>query len=335
MANLSAPSLLEQQFYTSDIYGAWCDRAVATEAPHAYYVTTAAAARDLLSFVEADARAKGEDAEEAKLWAYGVSYGTVTGSTFAAMFPGRVGRMVLDGVVNAEEYYANVWRENVEQMDEGVEAFARLCHAAGEEKCAFWGASAEDIMGRIDAVMAGLARHPVGFFSRARLVPVEVVSRRWSTTYEGLTLHLDPSLRPSFWPARPNHHLRPQSPLHLRPVLPRPPLPQPCQRPLPARARQRHQPRGPIRLSNRHLRRALRHHVRGLARAQQPHESGGVQVVRGVHEREEQVPRRLVGRVSGPRAVQGDASGDTGGDGCERYDSQFYHLCKSCKTDCD
>ncbi len=33
----------------------------------------------------------------------GISYGTVLGNTFASMFPGRVGRMVLDGVMDADD----------------------------------------------------------------------------------------------------------------------------------------------------------------------------------------------------------------------------------------
>ncbi len=34
----------------------------------------------------------------------GISYGTLLGNYFASMFPGRVGRMVLDGVCDADEY---------------------------------------------------------------------------------------------------------------------------------------------------------------------------------------------------------------------------------------
>lgn len=36
---------------------------------------------------------------------WGFSYGTVLGATFAAMFPEYVGRMVLDGVVDSDEWY--------------------------------------------------------------------------------------------------------------------------------------------------------------------------------------------------------------------------------------
>ena len=52
--------------------------------------STAFAARDINSVLAA----LGED----KLHYWGLSYGTVIGAQFAAMFPDKVGRMVLDGV---------------------------------------------------------------------------------------------------------------------------------------------------------------------------------------------------------------------------------------------
>jgi pimeloyl-ACP methyl ester carboxylesterase len=39
---------------------------------------------------------------------WGFSYGTVLGNYFASMFPGRVGRIALEGVVDVEDYYAAV-----------------------------------------------------------------------------------------------------------------------------------------------------------------------------------------------------------------------------------
>lgn len=162
ITNTSTDSL-QEQFYSSEIYAEWCnDAVVKTNSPHAYYVTTPAAARDVLTFVEADARATGHGKpEDAKLWAYGVSYGTVTGATFATLFPSRVGRLVLDGVVDAEQYYDNEWLDNLDQSDAAIEYFAETCHAAGKNRCSFWGPSATDILSRLDALIARLRDRPV------------------------------------------------------------------------------------------------------------------------------------------------------------------------------
>jgi pimeloyl-ACP methyl ester carboxylesterase len=45
--------------------------------------------------------ALGED----KLNFWGISYGTILGLTLAGMFPDRMGRVVLDSVVNPYDYY--------------------------------------------------------------------------------------------------------------------------------------------------------------------------------------------------------------------------------------
>lgn len=40
-----------------------------------------------------------------ELYFLGLSYGTVLGSTLAVMFPDRIDRIVIDGVMNPHEYY--------------------------------------------------------------------------------------------------------------------------------------------------------------------------------------------------------------------------------------
>lgn len=76
------------------------------------HMSTASVARDMLAIVDRveELRYGGtngtdsEDREKPRLQYIGLSYGTVLGNTFASMFPGRVGRMVLDGVADAVDY---------------------------------------------------------------------------------------------------------------------------------------------------------------------------------------------------------------------------------------
>ncbi|KAI0102614.1 Alpha/Beta hydrolase protein [Nemania sp. FL0031] len=160
VTNISSSSF-EEQYYSSSIYGEWCNNAVQSESPHAYYVTTPAVAHDLLTFTEAEASLAGRSQSDAKLWCYGVSYGTVVGTTFASMFPDRIGRMILDGILNADQYYDNDWRDSIDQMDEAIEKFSSLCHSAGSEMCSFWGPTPTDIMNRLDGIILQLKNHPV------------------------------------------------------------------------------------------------------------------------------------------------------------------------------
>lgn len=69
------------------------------------YVGTASVVEDLVLMLDLFQEERGEKGmEPARLLYYGFSYGTVLGNYFASMYPGRVGRMVLDGVVNVHDY---------------------------------------------------------------------------------------------------------------------------------------------------------------------------------------------------------------------------------------
>ncbi|KAK4459706.1 TAP-like protein-domain-containing protein [Cladorrhinum samala] len=75
--------------------------------------------------------------EKAKLTYWGFSYGTYLGMTFARMFPDRVGRMVLDGVVDAGYYESEFWSESLLDADKAWDKFFEYCLKA-KGKCAFW-----------------------------------------------------------------------------------------------------------------------------------------------------------------------------------------------------
>ncbi|KAL7815271.1 TAP-like domain-containing protein [Trichoderma gracile] len=68
----------------------------------------------------------------------GFSYGTVLGNTFASMFPGRVGRMVLDGVADATDYFeGDGWMTNLQDTDAIFEDFWDGCFKADNALCPF------------------------------------------------------------------------------------------------------------------------------------------------------------------------------------------------------
>ncbi|UKZ76729.1 hypothetical protein TrVFT333_004438 [Trichoderma virens FT-333] len=67
----------------------------------------------------------------------GFSYGTVLGNTFASMFPGRVGRMVLDGVVDAKDYYNRDGSTALKDTDKMFDEFWRGCFDASVTNCPF------------------------------------------------------------------------------------------------------------------------------------------------------------------------------------------------------
>ncbi|KAL3469938.1 TAP-like protein-domain-containing protein [Aspergillus californicus] len=82
------------------------------------------------------ARTKWNQGQERLLY-WGRSYGTVLGATFAALFPDRIERMVLDGVVDSNKYYSGVGPEPIGDSDAIFEKFTLYCDAIGEG-CPFY-----------------------------------------------------------------------------------------------------------------------------------------------------------------------------------------------------
>ncbi|KAI1076055.1 alpha/beta-hydrolase [Whalleya microplaca] len=92
---------------------------------------------------------------------WGFSYGTILGATFAAMFPDRVGRVVLDGVVDADQYVEPAWMDSLKDADAIWEKFFVYCVEAGS-RCQLFqpGDGPEDIKKRVEEIMNRLQREP-------------------------------------------------------------------------------------------------------------------------------------------------------------------------------
>lgn len=78
---------------------------------------------------------------------WGLSYGTLLGSTIAAMYPDKIDRMVLDGNINPTEYYHGINEESVAEVDDALQHFFDQCAEIGPDHCSFaaTGDSAQDL----------------------------------------------------------------------------------------------------------------------------------------------------------------------------------------------
>ncbi|THC97963.1 hypothetical protein EYZ11_002533 [Aspergillus tanneri] len=77
--------------------------------------------------------------DQEKLLYWGRSYGTILGSTFATMYPDRVARAVLDGVVDMDKYYMDKGQNPVIDADKIFDRFLSHCISAEAGKCPLYG----------------------------------------------------------------------------------------------------------------------------------------------------------------------------------------------------
>ncbi|RDW58803.1 hypothetical protein BP6252_13279 [Coleophoma cylindrospora] len=133
------------------------------------HMTTADNVRDMITIVDAFAQTtdgrRVEDASLLNFW--GFSYGSYLGETFASMFPERVGRFVLDGVIDPEDYTSGLTLKNILHMDDVFALFFVYCNMAGPDGCPYYtGRTALDIYERFEA-------------SFWKLTPEHAISQGW------------------------------------------------------------------------------------------------------------------------------------------------------------
>jgi pimeloyl-ACP methyl ester carboxylesterase len=165
------------------------------------YVSTASAARDMLELVEKHGEWREREAKalqqnsrsllaratgfykaqpkvpdtlrylpgEEKIQYYGVSYGSYLGGTFATMFPDRVGRLVVDGVVEYKNYMSGNWSSNLVDTEKSMDAFYFHCARAGYPACVLANengvSTPSDIKKRSENIIQSLYHNPLPVYA--------------------------------------------------------------------------------------------------------------------------------------------------------------------------
>ncbi|SPO06306.1 related to hydrolases or acyltransferases (alpha/beta hydrolase superfamily) [Cephalotrichum gorgonifer] len=145
-------------------------------------VGMAFAARDMMQIVDA----LGEDG---MLRYWGISGGTALGSTAAALFPDRIDKVILDGVMNVHEYYHKSGETNiVESVDATFEGFIAACFE-NPKKCpiaSLYG-SADEALSAVEKLFEKLKYEPIPVFAEGSppfLIDYSIVnSLIYSTLY--------------------------------------------------------------------------------------------------------------------------------------------------------
>ncbi|KAK7032355.1 hypothetical protein VNI00_013103 [Paramarasmius palmivorus] len=78
------------------------------------------------------------------------------------MFPDKVDRLVIDGVVDVpNDYYTANWKTNLLNTDDTLKWFFKDCLNAGSQKCPFYESSTDAIAERLNNLYASIIRAPV------------------------------------------------------------------------------------------------------------------------------------------------------------------------------
>lgn len=105
--------------------------------------------------------------EELQYW--GFSYGTLLGATFASMYPERVAKVALDGVVSTDDYYNGPWLGNLQDTDRIFQRLFEYCDQAGPDGCQFWRAGgAEAIQAAYEKLLHDIWDDPLSVVGNGR-----------------------------------------------------------------------------------------------------------------------------------------------------------------------
>ncbi|PHH68662.1 hypothetical protein CDD82_370 [Ophiocordyceps australis] len=169
-------------------YSDVCERSDAKTGPIMGFAGTASVARDLVEMVDKtdELRARegnGRGGGKARLQYIGFSYGTILGNYFTSLYPGRVGRVILDGVADADDYSSRLgWLTNLQDADAIFDQFFEGCFRAPPSACPLKQAndsSAAVIKARVTSYLSSLDTLPLAVMGRdnVRVITGDYVRR--------------------------------------------------------------------------------------------------------------------------------------------------------------
>lgn len=178
----------------SAAFGQMCDPGNDTseDALIKYYMSTASVAADMVGFIEASGALRGAklrelmasvdlDAErikeleyrpgEEKIQYWGFSYGTMLGGYFASMFPGKIKRLMLDGVSYLPDWAEGKWMGFLANTDQSLRTLFHDCFAA-KERCALFDPNGtEAIESTVMSLLKDLKDSPIPIWKEDMLYP--------------------------------------------------------------------------------------------------------------------------------------------------------------------
>lgn len=130
------------------------------------HASTPYVANDMIGIVDAWSQWRDGEQSPPDVNFWGFSYGSILGATFAAMFPDRVGRMMIDGIVDTKNWFDGDFIGDYVDAEKILDKFGAYCKAAGK-KCGLYrrGESAKDINARLHKTLYSLKSDPIASVS--------------------------------------------------------------------------------------------------------------------------------------------------------------------------
>ena len=121
-------------------------------------------ARDMLAINEAIWGLAPKNVSRKGLQYWGLSYGSVPGIIYATLFPDKIERMILDGVVDVIDYFSGAMKKFMVDTEVVMDSFYEFCFKAGPVRCRFYtGSKPEHIQERLSNVLKALRTQPLPY----------------------------------------------------------------------------------------------------------------------------------------------------------------------------